>query len=321
MGQRIKFTFLYGFGILIYLIKTGPELSMFSDLKQRLRRRILGRRFQHRLIEDHRTLGRLGNAGYLSDHPGLLAPDFDPPFNMHEFSCYSQNGEDGLILYLLACVGVESHFVVEIGTEDGRECNSANLILNYGWRGCLIEAAEHWAEKAREYFKTCHAADRVKMINARAEPESINTVLTRAGVPAHIDVLSIDIDSYDYWLWRALDVVTPRIAVIEYNASFGPVRSVTIPYPRTTAVQPNPMYHGVSLTALQKLGESKGYILVGCDDRGVNSFFVRRDLAEAAGLKAMAPERAFRPHFWRTLKMTQEEQYNAVADMPLEEID
>ena len=294
---------------------------MFFDLKRRLRRRLLGRRFQQRLIEDHRTLGRLGNAGYLSGQPGLRAPDFDAPFNMHEFSCYSQNGEDGLILYLLARVGVESHFVVEIGTEDGRECNSANLILNYGWHGCLIEAAEHWADKARDYFKTCHAADRVKIINTRAEPESINSVLTRSGVPEHIDVLSIDIDSYDYWLWQALEVVTPRIAVIEYNASFGPDRSITIPYPQTTPAQSNPMYHGVSLTALQKLGERKGYVLAGCDDRGINSFFVRRDLAGAAGIKPVAPARAFRSHFWRTLKMTQAEQYNAVAHLPLEEIE
>lgn len=293
---------------------------MFSDLKQMLRRRVLGRRFQQRLIEDHRTLGRLGNAPYLSSPLGLVAPDFDPPFNAHEFSCYSQNGEDGLILHLLARVGGESRFVVEIGTEDGRECNSANLILNYGWRGCLIEAADHWAEKAKVYFNECNAADRVKVINTQAGPENINTVLTDAGVPAHIDVLSIDIDSYDYWLWEALGAISPRIAVIEYNASFGPVRAVTVPYPPAAVTERHSMYHGASLTALQKLGERKGYLLAGCDNRGVNSFFVRRDLADAAGLKAIVPAQAFRPHFWRSMKMTQEEQYNAIADLPLEEI-
>lgn len=294
---------------------------MFSDLKQTLRRRVLGRRFQQRLFEDHRTLGRLGNALYLSNQADLVAPDFVPPFNAYEFSCYSQNGEDGLILYLLARVGVDNHFIVEIGTEDGRECNSANLILNFGWHGCLIEAAEHWAEKAKVYFKECDASDRVKMINTKAEPESINTVLTKAGVPEYVDVLSIDIDSYDYWLWKALEATMPRIVVIEYNASFGPGRSVTVPYSQTMPAEQNPMYHGASLTALKRLGERKGYILVGCDNRGVNSFFVRRDLAQAVGLKAIEPAQAFRSHFWRILKMTQEEQYNAIAVLPLEEIE
>ena len=293
---------------------------MFADLKQLLRRRVLGRRFQQKLLEDHRTIGRLGNALYLSGQTGLVATNFDPPFNAREFSCYSQNGEDGLILHLLAKVGVENYFIVEIGTEDGRECNSANLILNYGWHGCLIEAAAQWAEKAEDYFNECNASDRVNIINTRAEPETINDVLTDAGIPAHVDVLSIDIDSYDYWLWESLDAVSPRIAVVEYNASFGPDRSVTIPYSQTPVAQPNPMYHGASLSALEKLGERKGFVLIGCDNRGINSFFVRRDLARAAGLKAVAPARAFRPHFWRTLKLTLEEQYRAVTGLPLEEI-
>ena len=294
---------------------------MFSDLKHRLRRRVLGRRFQQKLIEGQRILGRLGNARYLANQPQLIAQDFEPPFNTYEFSCYSQNGEDGLILHLLSCVDVQNHLIVEIGTEDGRECNSANLILNYGWHGWLVEADQHWAESGRDYFKKCHADNRVNIINARAEPESINKLLSDEGVPGEIDVLSIDIDSHDYWLWKAMDSVNPRIVVIEYNASFGPDRSVTVPYPQTKPEQDNNLYHGASLTALQRLGKHKGYILTGCDSRGINSFFVRRDLAENTGLKPVTPSHAFRSHFWRTLKMSQEEQYRAVADLPLEEVD
>lgn len=37
-------------------------------------------------------------------------------------------------------------------------------------------------------------------------------------------------------------------------------------------------YFGASLKALEKLGHSKGYTLVGVDFMGVNSFFVRNDL-------------------------------------------
>ena len=91
------------------------------------------------------------------------------------------------------------------------------------------------------------------------------------------DVLSVDIDGNDYWVLDALEAVRPRIVVVEYNASFGPERSVTIPYTRAFygyRAHSSGYYHGASLTALARLGERKGYVLAGCDSRGVNAFLV-----------------------------------------------
>jgi len=34
-------------------------------------------------------------------------------------------------------------------------------------------------------------------------------------------VLSIDIDGNDYWVWDALDLVIPRIVIIETHIEFG----------------------------------------------------------------------------------------------------
>jgi predicted O-methyltransferase YrrM len=293
---------------------------MFSSIKQRIRRRLLGNRFQQRLVDDHDTLGRLGNRHYFHQHEEFLAHGFQPPINAYEFSHYSQNGEDGLILHLLARVGVKYHYIVEVGTEDGRECNSANLILNFGWRACLVEAAEHWAVKARQYFADCKVTDRIQILNAKATPENINELLRQAGVPKDIDILSIDIDSHDYWLWEAIDHVNPRIIVIEYNASFGPSRSITVPYPIPTPGLPNPYYHGASITAMNKLAERKGYKLVGCDSKGVNSFFVRGDLATKAGLTIVEPAQAYHSHFRRNRKRNDAEQYAAIVNLPLTEI-
>ena len=36
------------------------------------------------------------------------------------------------------------------------------------------------------------------------------------------DLLSIDVDGNDVHLFEALDVITPRVVVIEYNAKFPP---------------------------------------------------------------------------------------------------
>ena len=292
---------------------------MPSGLKQRLRQRLLGLRFHHRLIDTVRTAGSLGNSHYLAGHPELLAPGFQPPLGNYEFSCYSQNGEDGIILHLLGKAGAVNRTIVEIGTEDARECNSANLIFNFGWTACLMEADREWAEKASRYLVEMHAGERARVINETVSPDNVNELLGRAGVPEEMDVLSIDIDSYDYWVWQAVDGCRPRIVVIEYNASFGPELSVTVPAPEDSGgkLPDHPCYHGASITALHRLGARKGYELVGGDSKGVNAFFLRRDLAAASGLQAVAPEQAFRPHFRRSRKKSLQEQLQSVAHLPL----
>jgi hypothetical protein len=109
--------------------------------------------------------------------------------------------------------------------------------------------------------------------------ENITPLLEKYGVPDSFDLLSIDIDGSDYWVWKAITKHRPRAVVIEYNASVSPAESRVIEYdpefrwPRTD-------YFGASLLALKKLGEVKGYTLVGCDSRGVNAFFVDDTLVD-----------------------------------------
>lgn len=296
---------------------------MFRDLKQTLRRRLFGRRSYQHLLDDDVTISRLGVLQYLNRYPGLQARGFTPSINAFEFSYYSQNGEDGIILYLLSRVGSENHFMVEIGTEDGRECNSANLILNFGWQACLIETAAEMATAAERYFARCNAGGRVQILNAQAAPDNINELLLQAGIPRQLDILSIDIDSHDYWLWEAIDVIEPRIVVIEYNASFGPALSVTIPLGKQPSLtkQEAKYYHGASITALQRLGKLKGYDLIGSDSKGINAFFVRHDLAASAGLNPEEPARAHRPHFWRTQKNPEEKQLEIINSFSLTEVE
>lgn len=292
---------------------------MSSDLKQRLRRRLLGLRFYYRLLDTVRTVAGFGNRHYLDGHPELVAAGSHPSINNYEFSKYSQNGEDGIILHLLSKAGVVNRTIVEIGTEDARECNSANLVFNFGWNACLIEQDKEWAHKAREYLASMNAGDRVRVINEGVTPDNVNALLSQADVPDEMDVLSIDIDSFDYWVWQAVSGYRPRIVVIEYNASFGPDLSVTVPAPQDTggSLPDYTCYHGASVTALQKLGERKGYTLVGGDSNGVNAFFVRRDLATEAGLQPVTPAQAYRPHRRRSRKKSQQEQFGSIAHLPL----
>ncbi len=202
-----------------------------------------------------------------------------------EFKVFSQHGEDGILLYIFSRIGTTNRRFVEFGVEDGRQCNTANLSLNHGWNGLLLDGSEENVARGRRYYDERIEPDPslVNIVQCFVTAENIEQVLSENGIKGEIDLLSIDIDGNDYWVWKAITEVKPRVVVMEYNASFGPERSMTVKYdPAFDRHQKHPsgMYHGASLAALAKLGHAKGYDLVGCDSKGVNAFFVRHDVAE-----------------------------------------
>ncbi len=207
------------------------------------------------------------------------------------FRLRSQNEEDGIILALLDATGVGSRTFVEVGS-GGSGGNSAVLAEDLGWSGLMVEAGERSAAVAASTFR--HNPG-VQVLNKAASTDNINSLIKQAKLGVEVDLLSIDVDSIDYWLFDALEiprVVRPRLIVCEYNALFGPTRAVTLPNgprPRTAPKS----YVGASLAAMTKVAERKGYRLVLCEDYGVNAFFLRNDLApEIPGCTA---EQAFRP--------------------------
>ena len=86
-----------------------------------------------------------------------------------------------------------------------------------------------------------------------------------------IDLLSIDIDYNDYWIWKAVTAVSPRVVVIEYNATLRPPMSLVVPYD-PACMWDGTNYFGASLEALVRLGRDKGYRVVACNYTGVNAF-------------------------------------------------
>lgn len=114
-------------------------------------------------------------------------------------------------------------------------------------------------------------------------PETIEALLGEAGVPPEPDVLSIDIDSSDYWVWDAIAAYKPRLVIVEYNGALPLERALTQPLD-AAADWDGSDYFGASLGAYERLAERKGYALVHTESAGVNAFFVRRDLLPGSGL-------------------------------------
>jgi len=110
-------------------------------------------------------------------------------------------------------------------------------------------------------------------------PRNVQELFTASEVPAELDVLSIDVDGADYWIWEAVDAYHPRVVVIEYNSALDPCRRLVQPADLEGGWD-GTSYYGASLGALRALGGRKGYRLVHTELSGVNAFFVREDLAD-----------------------------------------
>jgi hypothetical protein len=210
----------------------------------------------------------------------------EPPLHFRdvEFRAYSQNSEDGILLYIFGIIGFGTRRSVEVCAGDGIECNSANLIINHGWNGLLIDGDPLRLKRGRAFYRACRDtfSSPPKLVKAWVTAENVNSVVTEYGFTGEIDLLSIDVDGVDYWIWRALEVARPRVVVVECNLLWGPERAVTVPYDPEFSAEYGPYgadYCGASLSAMVKLGKAKGYRLVGCEKLGFNAFFLREDLA------------------------------------------
>jgi FkbM family methyltransferase len=201
----------------------------------------------------------------------LLSPADD--LRQAESRVYSQNGEDGILQAILSRISIQARYCVEFGVGSGDECNCARLVLQEQWGALFLEADEQQFLAMRRHYAD-HA--KVRCVQASVTSSNIEELLEKNAVPREFDVLSIDIDGNDYWVWAAINGWRPRVVVIEYNASFPP--------PRKWVMKENPdhrwdrtNYYGASLASLAALARRKGYTLVATDSKGVNAFFVRND--------------------------------------------
>lgn len=239
--------------------------------------------------------------GWRTAHSNGITPR--ERLRQHEFQIFSQNGEDGILLYIFSQIGTTDRRFIEFGFGDGRECNTANLSIHFGWSGLMMDGSSAMAKACRAHFASRKEIrpGQVTVAQHFITAENVNDLFREHGFTGEIDLLSIDIDGNDFWVWKAIQVVNPRTVVIEYNPSFTLERSITIRYNPTfdrTAKGIPGGYHGASLEALTRLGGIKGYSLVGCNSHGCNAFFVRND-ALSGKLPVVTPREAFYPHYLR----------------------
>lgn len=180
-----------------------------------------------------------------------------------EKKIYSQNGEDGVIESLVKILYQDpcGKKYVEFGVEDGKECNTRYLREEYGWTGLLMDGGyENQDINLKREFITM---------------ENIVSLFEKHGVDKHINLLSIDIDFNDFYVLKEiLKQYTADIIVCEINTFSG---DKVISY-KKDGMWDLSTYYGATLESMTKLCNSFGYSLVYCENRGVNAFFVRKEL-------------------------------------------
>jgi len=194
-----------------------------------------------------------------------------------DFKIFSQNGEDGIIDFLLDKLKIENPKFVEIGVEDYEEANTRFLYETRNCNGLIIDNFINLKklEKNLDLWKGNLVA-----IKETVNSNNINIILEKNNFHKNIDLFSIDIDGIDYWVIDKLPEKISKIFVAEYNPLYGPNLEITVPnldnFNRTKQHYSN-LYWGMSLKALVNLMIKKKFIFVGVNALKNNAFFVNED--------------------------------------------
>jgi hypothetical protein len=200
-----------------------------------------------------------------------------------EFKVFSQFGDDGIIQYLAVKLALAHRTFVEFGVEDYSESSTRLLLQKDNWSGFVMDGSAACIERLRRapYFWRHELEAKAAFVTR----ENIGALLREhTGHWPGIDLLHIDLDGNDYWIWRAIDL-QPTIVIVEYNSVFGSDRAISIPYAadfRRAQAHYSRLYWGASLKAMVQLALAKGYAFIGCNSAGNNAYFVRRDAMTAA---------------------------------------
>lgn len=215
------------------------------------------------------------------------------------YKVYSESDEDGIIQEIFRRIGTGTKEFVELGVGNGLECNT-HYLLHRGWHGLWIEADKASCREIGIRFRPVIKNGRLKVVNGFITRENTEGMINRfrnsRKADDQPDLLSIDIDGNDWYVWEAVRTLRPRLVCIEYNGKFPPDHSWKQAYD-AKHIWDRTDWQGASLKAMEELGRKKGYVLAGTNLTGVNAFFVREDLyLEEEFLDLRTAEELYNPY-------------------------
>ena len=197
-----------------------------------------------------------------------------------EEKIFSQNGEDGIIDFILETLKIKNPKFIEIGVENYVESNTRLLYHIRNSSGLIVDQSINInnLSKNLDLWK-----GRLKVLKENVTPENINEIISKDDYNKDLDLFSIDIDGLDYWVIKKLPNNFSKICVAEYNPLFGSDLKITVPnienFYRTEYHYSN-LCWGVSLKALINIMNDKNFIFIGTNSMKNNAFFVNNDFKD-----------------------------------------
>jgi len=172
---------------------------------------------------------------------------------------FSQFGEDRIIekhLGRLSRNDLVDNWACEFGAWDGLHySNVANLIINSNYSAVLIEPDFRKFNLLQRNMKQYQVTAINEFVTIEGS-NSLDNQLKNTSIPNNFDLLSIDIDGADYWIFDSMSKYRPKIIVIEFNPTVP--KEIEFVNPKNIKVN-----QGSSIRSISLLAESKNYKVIG----------------------------------------------------------
>ena len=134
--------------------------------------------------------------------------------NKFKKNVFSQNGEDGILLKVINDLNLDKNSltVCECGAWDGKYLsNTFNLIEKYNAYALLIESDIFKYNQLLDTSKKYKSIIPVNKTVSISGENSLDSILKTHNFKKDFDVLSIDIDSYDLFIWKTYNYLIQRL--------------------------------------------------------------------------------------------------------------
>ncbi len=239
------------------------------NLLNHLLKKYLWRLVFYRKIYDPAATQNKNFLSYL-DESALFSPE--------KLNVFTTGDEDGILLNIFTKISTTHKTFVDIGSNDCINSNCANLAFHHNWNGFFIDGNKDILKRGKHIYSRYFGkwSKRFSFTHAIVTVTNINEILTGILSQKEIDLLSIDLDGNDYFIWDKITVINPRVVVTEVqiekgNADFIPE------YNNEFELYESDLPKGASPLSMTKLAEEKGYQLVAANKGCYNLFFVRKD--------------------------------------------
>ena len=133
--------------------------------------------------------------------------------NENELKIYSQNGEDGIIDFLLYKLKILKPNFVEIGVGEYVESNTRLLYDRFAQKGLIIDCIKNLEKKVLSNISAWRGD--LKILEKSVTSKNIDKLIDN-NCNFEVDLFSVDIDGIDYWV---INEIKPNIAKITLGIS------------------------------------------------------------------------------------------------------